>query len=141
MPLGLHGEPVSFFSEDVPAILMERLLASSANPIFELELLLVLISQMLWFEWIRDAQVVCFLDNDGARHSLIKAGGGEELAMRIIDSCAHLENTAQLKAWHARVPTHSNLTDAPSRGHFQHLIAAGCSRLIVPWEEILKRTL
>ena len=24
-------------------------------------------------------QIVCFLDNDGARHSLIKAGGGDLL--------------------------------------------------------------
>ena len=120
---------------------MHKLSLTSESPIFELELLPVLIAQMAWLEWIQDAQVVYFLDNESARHSLIKTSGGEHVANAIIEECINLENAAQLKTWFARVPTHSNLADPPNRGEVHALIAAGCSRVTVQWDVVLSRIL
>ena len=48
------------------------------RPWSTLELIPVLISMLVWSEWIKHSQVVFYLDNKGARHSLIAAGGGQD---------------------------------------------------------------
>ena len=74
--IGLNGHPISFFSEVVPEPLMNVLLRDSKNPIFELELLPVLLAYKLWGRWCRSAQAIFYIDNEGARHAIIAAGGG-----------------------------------------------------------------
>ena len=63
-----------FFGESVDARVTKKLFSHSKNPIFELEIAPILISLELWKALLHSAQLICFLDNDGARqymHSLL----------------------------------------------------------------------
>ncbi|CAE7382974.1 unnamed protein product [Symbiodinium sp. CCMP2592] len=135
--VGLNGRPISFFSEQVPQDIMRILLRDSQNPIFELELLPVLLAYRLWGQWCRFSQAVFYVDNEGARHSIIAAGGGAALARVIIDGILSKETSLQIHAWYARVPTHSN--DSPSRGEYEGLLNIGCSRLRVDWDAVARQ--
>ncbi|CAE7710295.1 SLC24A2 [Symbiodinium sp. CCMP2592] len=137
--VGLNGRPISFFSEQVPQDIMRILLRDSQNPIFELELLPVLLAYRLWGQWCRFSQAVFYVDNEGARHSIIAAGGGAALARVIIDGILSKETSLQIHAWYARVPTHSNIADSPSRGEYEGLLNIGCSRLRVDWDAVARQ--
>ncbi len=139
--IGLHGLPISFFSDRVPNNLMQVLGESSENPIFELELLPVLVAYFVWQEWIRHSQVVIYIDNEGAKNVLQAATGGHGLGHKILCECLRLETCLGLKPWFSRVPSFSNLADAPSRGEVQSLLASCCSWMRVQWEDVLKRVL
>ena len=56
--IGLKGHLVSFFSGVVPEPLRNVLLRDSENPIFELELLPVLLAYILWGRWCKSARVI-----------------------------------------------------------------------------------
>ena len=64
-----------FFSDQVPTDLMSKLSRDSLNPIYELELLPILLALVLWKQYIGDSQVVFFLDNDAARSGFIIMAG------------------------------------------------------------------
>ncbi|CAE7351602.1 NaCP60E, partial [Symbiodinium sp. CCMP2592] len=131
------GTPCEFFGEAVPSDLMQQLLSISANPIFELELIPALISLIIWADRLKGAQVVFYLDNDGARHSLIRTFGGSALANSVIESFLQLETTLQLKTWFARVPTACNIADNPSRLEFEPLLKRGAARRAIPWDQVM----
>ncbi|CAE7235845.1 unnamed protein product [Symbiodinium sp. CCMP2592] len=131
------GTPCEFFGEAVPSDVMQQLLSISANPIFELELIPALISLIIWAERLKGAQVVFYLDNDGARHSLIRTFGGSSIANSVIESFLQLETTLQLKTWFARVPTACNIADNPSRLEFEPLLKRGAARRAIPWDQVM----
>ncbi|CAE7248244.1 unnamed protein product [Symbiodinium sp. CCMP2592] len=131
------GTPCEFFGEAVPSDLMQQLLSISVNPIFELELIPALISLIIWADCLKGAQVVFYLDNDGARHSLIRTFGGSPLANSVIESFLQLETTLQLKTWFARVPTACNIADNPSRLEFEPLLKRGAARRAIPWDQVM----
>ena len=75
-------------------------------------------------------QIVCYLDNDAARHALVKSCAGAQEAEEIIAGVRDIENRAQLRAWYSRVPTFSNPADGPSRlkaDEFQKVLCSGLS--------------
>ena len=63
------------FSEVVPDEVVNQLLEESKHPIYELEILPVLVAAVVWGECFRNAQVVCYVDNEGAKSSLLKGTG------------------------------------------------------------------
>ena len=139
--IGLRGKPISFFSERVPDSFMQALSENSDNPIFELELLPVLASYMIWGEWIKHSQLVIYIDNNGAKDVLQAATGGHGLGHIILCECLRDENALGIKPWFSRVPSFSNLADPPSRGDVHALLTSGCSWMRVQWEVVLKRVL
>ncbi|CAE7477325.1 unnamed protein product, partial [Symbiodinium microadriaticum] len=108
------GRIHEFFGEAVPGSLMRTLLSFSENPIFELELIPLLICLKMWAPLLRGSQVVFYLDNDGARHSMIRTYGGSSFAEKVIETFLLLENALEVKTWFSRVPTASNIADNPS---------------------------
>ena len=99
------GFAFSCFGEVVPDSVMDQLLQFSRNPIFELELLPILVALLLWKEHLAHAQTVFYLENDGARYCLIKARADTHWGENIIHAFLKLELTLQLKVWFGRVPT------------------------------------
>ena len=95
--IGLHGEPISFFSERVPDGFMQALSENSDNPIFELELLPVLTSYMIGGEWIKHSQLMIYIDNNGAKDVLQAAAGGHGLGHIILCECLRDENALGIK--------------------------------------------
>ena len=122
------GRCVAFFSERVPKEFLDSLLEVSENPIYELELLPVLVSYRAWGSKMKGAQLVVYLDNDAARHSLIRGTAGTSKGAIILEHILNLEDQLGLKTWYARVPTHSNVADGPSRFACSEVRGLGASQ-------------
>ena len=69
------GRLTKYFSCEAPSTLMAKLCEVSANPIYELELLPVLVAYLCWRKYLVSCQTVFYLDNDAARAGLTKALG------------------------------------------------------------------
>ena len=130
------GKATCAFGSELPPELQKIFYAESKHPIYEVELLPVLISVFLWKEQINQCQVVYYLDNDAAKSGLIKGSGATDMANAIVGGFCELESRLQLKTWFSRVPTHSNLGDGPSRLDFSLADSLGCARCQIPWQEV-----
>ena len=130
-----NGQAVYTFGGELPEDLQSTIYVSSKHPIYEVELLPVFVSVLLWGECLSRCQVVYYLDNDAAKAGFVKGYGATEMANVIINGFCHKESVLQLKTWFSRVPTHSNIGDAPSRLDFSLTDALGCARCDIPWQE------
>ena len=117
-----------YFGEPVDARVMKKLLSRSKNPIFELEIAPILISLELWKTFLPGAQLICFLDNDGARHTCIRCYAHQEPANSWVKAIVESEDALCLKSWYARVGTSSNIADGPSRLDFSASCLDGVAR-------------
>ena len=127
------GRVVSFFGGVVPMDIMRCLLQKSKNPIYELEVLPVLVSVWLWKGRINLAQVCWYLDNEASRSAFIKGQGATPLAACMVDAFTAEEMKLQLKSWFARVPSLSNLADSPSRLEDKLLLELGAVKGPIDW--------
>ena len=110
---------------------MSSMLKTSVHPIYELELLPVLIAMQVWGNLCAFQQVVYFLDNEPARIGMIKGSGGTPTADRIISKAARCECELGQHAWYARVSSHANIADDPSRFSFDRLHRLGAARVML----------
>ena len=105
------GKPVSAFGSVIPERFAEHLFRNSKHPIYEVELVPLLVAMLVWGGLVERSQIVFYIDNGAARSGLIKGAGATEMADAVIECfCSH-ESVLQLKSWFSRVPSHSN----PSR--------------------------
>ena len=130
------GSAVCAFGAELPCDLQALFYKESKHPIYEVELLPVLLSLMIWGSQLRQCQVVYYLDNEAAKAGLIKGSGATRLADVIVGNFCANESKLELKTWFSRVPTHSNLSDGPSRMNFDLVITLGCALHQVPWHEV-----
>ena len=110
-----------------------RLQQIHANPIYELELLPVLVAYICWRRHLVNCQTVFYLDNDAARAGLTKALGATQHAEAIAHRIMSLESETRNKPWYGRVPTASNISDDPSRLECQYIESLGCQRCDIDW--------
>ena len=127
------GNLIKYFSSEVPSSFMTKLCEASANPIYELELLPVLVAYLCWRQHLVSCQTVFYLDNDAARAGLTKALGATQHAEAIVHEIMSLESETRNKPWYGRVPTASNISDDPSRMECSYLDSIGCQRCEVEW--------
>ena len=129
-----HGQCQHFFSTPIPSTCINKLLVDSGNPIYELEILPLVVCLELWGDLIRDCPVVHYIDNDAAKASMIRGYGATEGAKRLVQRYVEQEEQLQLKVWFSRVPSFSNLSDGPSRNDCSEVLAMGASQTICEWE-------
>ena len=68
---------------------------------------------------------ILFVDNEGTKFSLMK-GSSENSTVDVMCSIfAELEKQRETARWLSRVPSHSNIADAPSRGDIHMLVSLG----------------
>ena len=127
------GNLAKYFSSKVPSAVMSKLCEASANPIYELELLPVLVAYLCWRKHLGSCQTVFYLDNDAARAGLTKALGATQHAEAISHRIMSLESEIRNKPWYGPVPNASNISDDPSRLECSHLDSIGCQRCEVDW--------
>ena len=127
------GNFTEYFSSEVPSALMAKLCETSANPIYELELLPVLVAYICWRRHLVNCQTVFYLGNDAARAGLTKALGATQHAEAIVHRIMSLESETQNKPWYGRVPTASNISDDPSRLECQYIESLVCQRCDIDW--------
>ena len=133
------GKVVKYFSETVPQVWMDAFLEGSTHPIFELEVLPVLCSLLVWEPLFKNSQCVFYLDNEAARGALVKASTSTEWGKSMIHQFVLTEMDAQIRVWFTRVPTSSNIADRPSRMDSTELDALGVTRSSVDWAELQSR--
>ena len=110
--------------------------------IFELELFAILCAVMVWKQFISGCAVVAYTDNDAVRDCLISCNTSSTNAKPILDRYLLAEHQFSFNAWLARVPTDSNIADAPSRGDCEFVKSLGASRTEVDvrllWDDVLQ---
>ena len=79
-----NGRCCSHFSSVVPDKFMDKALEVSANPIYELELLPVLVALLLWGKHFASSHVVFYLDTDAARAALCRGCGSTVIGQSIV---------------------------------------------------------
>ena len=131
-----QGTAVEAFGSLIPAEFVQHFFVDSKHPIYEVELLPLLVSLVMWGAFFDKCQVVFYVDNDSARAGLIKGAGATRMADAIIECFCSRESTLQLKAWFSRVASHSNLSDGPSRLDFSLVERLGCAIKNVSWQTI-----
>ena len=106
-----------FFGCFAPAALVERWMAGGRQTaIMQAEVAPVVLARLFWHERLRGRPVVVWIDNEGAKASLVKGGSSDREAGRLAVLAVQLEIACGSLTWYARVPSESNPADAPSRG-------------------------
>ena len=130
------GVVCSYISEEVPEYWMKYFLSDSAHPIFELELLPILCAIHTWKAFVGHCQCVFYLDNEAAKGALIRATTCTVPGRAILQSFIEEEMACQVKVWFSRVPTSSNISDAPSRLDTEEMDALGVAKSVVSWSTL-----
>ena len=133
-----QGNCLRYFGESVPQRVMDALLATSQNPIHELEVMPILLAAELWGKTYEGSQVVYYIDNESARMAHIRGDGETLRAAQMIQAFVEIESTCQHRVWFGRVPSYSNPTDGPSRLNFLEVSKLGATRTSINWEMVMK---
>ena len=132
------GNYVAFFSERVPDFVLAGLgWRRDKRIIFGCEMLAVTLAFWIWKAHLSQKQCVIYVDNEGVKFALIKGSSAAEYTGDLLSFTCFLESDAACLAWYARVPTSSNISDAPSRGDTSFVDGMGCKRVAVDWEAFL----
>ena len=75
--------------------------------------------------------MILFVDNDGARHALIKGYTPSLASAHLVASFWESEAALASYCWVERVPSPSNIADGPSRLSFDEVVGLG-GRVIEP---------
>ena len=97
------------------------LLGAGKTAIFQLEILPVVVSRLLWTDRLRDRALFTFVDNEAAKAALIAGYSAQPVAVRLLAVLTELDVKDGALTWFERVPTSSNPADAPSRLALPHL--------------------
>ena len=135
MPAGIGGilydeagNPIFFYSGQVHHSDLQRFLEDSHHPIYEIELYAVVMAFRIWGDLLRNSYSVVYLDNEAAQAALISGTSGTGSGRRLLGIEAQLEGEIMCRPWFGRVASHSNPSDDPSRGVFDHLVRRGVQR-------------
>ena len=95
---------------------MRALTRESSNLIAAVEVLAVWAAYGLWGEALHGRAVITFVDNDSAKHALVKGSSPIADMAAVVDAACGLEIRHRLLCYFERVPSSSNIADDPSRG-------------------------
>ena len=107
---------VLYFGAELGQEAIDFLTAGCKQPICTIELLAVLASLILWRRRIEGQGLLSFIDNDPARHNLVRGGGTDETTCAVVSCTCDIEIASAARVFYDRVPSLSNVADAPSRG-------------------------
>ena len=125
------------FGEILPQTLVEFWgRADQQQYIFEAEIMPYAVSLFLWHSMLRGRCAFVFIDNEGARSAWICGFAATKAAQHMLHVGTTLEAKLSVHSYFARVPTHSNMCDGPSRGNFSAVERLGGRRLRVPHETL-----
>jgi hypothetical protein len=132
--------PDRFFGTTVPPDIVEFLAQQSGSQVIgQIELAPIWVAKILWNEAITDARTIHFVDNNSAKFALIRGYSAVCSSGRLVDACWSLDAELGTASWYSRVPSPSNISDAPSRLQFEELLSRGAIRdEVTPalWEQL-----
>ena len=103
----------------VPAQLVTALKKANDQIITQVELYPVILAKVHFGSQLADKKVLWFIDNDGARDSLIAGTSASFPSMKLLSSFYKSQRLHASYNWFSRVASFSNPADAPSRGQFR----------------------
>ncbi|CAE7243210.1 unnamed protein product [Symbiodinium sp. CCMP2592] len=118
------GLKVRAFGSLVPKTLLEAWHAKGKRHLIgQVEMFAVIIARSCWANVLDGARVIYFVDHSGVLAACISGSSKEDTWRKLL--CA-LEKADSLPAlqWFSRVPSHSNISDGPSRGRWEGLLRA-----------------
>ena len=89
------------------------------------ELLPIAMAQELWGKWLRGRRALVFVDNDAARHAIIRGASPSGPSALLVEHFWTAESELGAYSWIERVPSPSNPADGPSRLRFGEMTARG----------------
>jgi len=89
--------------------------------IFEAETLAAVVAFMLWSPKFAGKRCHLFVDNEGSKFSLISGSSENKTVAEIVEKFTAFEIEQHCYLWVSRVPSYSNIADAPSRGDLTFL--------------------
>ena len=116
MLIDQQGAVLAWFSLMLDEQQVQQFIQGDAQVVIgELETLAPTIAMDLWAELCKSRHIVFYIDNDGARYSLIK-GYSSSVSLSLLSRmlAVRLEELVCIQ-WFARVASASNLADFPSR--------------------------
>jgi hypothetical protein len=113
--VGKEPGHIACFGEEAPAKVKMWKQKGAKQLIFEAEILPYVVALRAWADLLRDALILVFIDNDAARHSWVTAGAQSQHAMDMVNLALAFEAELDAAAYFCRVPSHSNISDGPSR--------------------------
>ena len=84
--------------------------------IAQVEFYPILLIRARWSGALANRKVLYFIDNDSVRFGLIRGVADSPILAVLVHRYFLLEATSSTFPWYARVASHSNIADAPSRG-------------------------
>ena len=91
------------------------------HPICEVELLALVCALSLWSSELYRQRSLVFVDNNASLDAVIRNKSSSSAMRQLLCTFAELDSRVQWLAWYGRVPSHSNVADAPSRGSVPRL--------------------
>ena len=122
-----------FFSDKVPEKILAMLQAKTKKVIAALELAAAVLGVVVLSSGLFGVRFFLFCDNEAARASLISLYSSVVSHNKLLKKLCEVLCRNSLFLWTARVPSASNVADAPSRLEASHLERDGFRRLDIPW--------
>ena len=113
---------VEFFAAAVPDELVTRWSKTAKHIIGMVELYAVSVARRTWEQKLAARKAISFVDNDASKESLVRGTSGSQSFREILLSIEETEARYRSWVWTARVPSHSNPADEPSRGVFDGVL-------------------
>ena len=98
---------------------------SKVQLIFEAETLAAVLAFLLWHDKAKNRLSYLFVDNEGTKFCLIRGASDNPVVDRLVLAFCEREAATHAINWIARVPSHSNCSDDPSRGETKVLVEKG----------------
>ena len=91
--------------------------------IFEVETLAAVIAYILWTPLLKSQFCIMYVDNEGTKFSLVKGFSENPCVCKLVQRFALHESETHIMSWISRVPSHSNISDGPSRNDLKLLMS------------------
>ena len=129
----------------VPDQLMQAWRSEAGDHLIcQIELFAVFCVKTLIPQKLVGRRVIYWIDNEAARLALVKGQSKSSIMDRMIRELCLLEDRMLSYAWYTRVPSKSNIADAPSRGKDDCVAQAlGMQKAdifpgSIPWKHLLR---
>jgi len=122
-----------FFGGVVGKELVKKWQATGIEQVIgQAEILPALLARLLWQERLVGRRSLNFIDNDAAREGLIRGRSRSQASAELLDCFWEVEARLAGSSWFSRVPSPSNIADAPSRLEFSHPALEGAVHRSLP---------
>ena len=129
----------------VPDQLMQAWRSEAGDHLIcQIELFAVICVKTLIPQRLEGRRVIYWIDNEAARLALVKGQSKSSIMDRMIRELCLLEDRMLSYAWYTRVPSKSNIADAPSRGkgdcvaQASGMLKADIFPGSIPWKHLLR---